>query len=76
MAADARSSARPDNQPRADANPLVQDGANGQKAGSEVTCLAWNHLADHILASGAGGSVTVWDLKQQRPRSVLRDDNR
>lgn len=55
---------------------VLQTGQNGQVTSSEVTTLAWNHLADHILASGAGGSVTVWDLKQQRPRSVLRDDNR
>lgn len=51
--------------------------ANGKTShGAETTAVAWNHKADHILAAGSGGGFTVYDLKQQRPRSVLRDENR
>ena len=55
----------------------LQVAANGKAPHAPDTlAVAWNHKADHILASWSGGMLTVHDLKQQKPRCSLRDDNR
>lgn len=57
--------------------PCTQVAANGKAPHAPDTlAVAWNNKADHILASWAGGVLTVHDLKQQRPRCNLKDDNR
>jgi WD40 repeat protein len=39
-----------------------------QPHGVNITSLAWNMHASHILAAGASsGATSIWDLKQKRP---------
>ena len=54
----------------------MQGGANGRIAKEGITAVAWNNKADHIIASSAGGDVTIWDLKQRKARQKLYDKNR
>lgn len=43
----------------------------------EITSVAWNSSVPHILATGTnGGSVVVWDLKENRPWCTLKDPHR
>ncbi len=56
------------------ATPSVAVLSAAGKGGAELTSLAWNTAVVHILAtSAADGVVTVWDLKQNKPWTQLRD---
>ena len=62
---------------RSKVSGVMQVAANGKASHvPDTLAVAWNHKADHILASWSGGMLTVHDLKQQKPRCSLRDDNR
>ncbi|VDM96277.1 unnamed protein product [Thelazia callipaeda] len=41
-----------------------------------VLSLSWNHLTEHVLASGsADNTVILWDLEETKPATVLTDFN-
>ncbi|CAI4212481.1 unnamed protein product [Parascedosporium putredinis] len=43
----------------------------------DIECLAWNRKVSHILATGgAGGFVTVWDLKTKKPSLTLNNNRK
>jgi protein transport protein SEC31 len=43
----------------------------------DIECLAWNRKVSHILATGgAGGFVTVWDLKTKKASLTLNNNRK
>lgn len=43
----------------------------------EITGVAWNSSVSHILATSTdGGSVVVWDLRENKPWCTLKDPHR
>lgn len=43
----------------------------------EITSVAWNSSVSHILATSTdGGSVVVWDLRENKPWCTLKDPHR
>ena len=62
----------------APASPTVASPmGGGQRLESEITSLAWNTSVTHILATATlGGTVVVWDLKENKPWCQLRDPHR
>ncbi|VDK88626.1 unnamed protein product [Litomosoides sigmodontis] len=47
-----------------------RDGSAQEHSGA-VLSLAWNHLTEHVLASGgADSSVILWDLEETKPATI------
>jgi len=50
-----------------------ESNSNSAQPSSEITRMAWNTEVSHIIASAStSGSVTIWDLKQNKPWCELR----
>lgn len=50
---------------------------NAQARSDDIECLAWNEKVSHILATGgAGGFVTVWDLKTKKASLTLNNNRK
>lgn len=50
---------------------------NAAARSDDIECLAWNQKVSHILATGgAGGFVTVWDLKTKKASLTLNNNRK
>ena len=50
---------------------------NAAARADDIDCLAWNRKVSHILATGgAGGFVTVWDLKTKKASLTLNNSRK
>jgi protein transport protein SEC31 len=49
---------------------------SGHHSAAEITAVAWNTAVAHIVATAAGdGSVTVWDLQNEKPWCDIRAEH-